>query len=583
MRALTVMLAKADAKVVERAARRWTPSRASRSALARWRCSLLAGAPLPPEARPRAEALERGLAEAGALTETGQLKHAVEKARALVGDAAGLGSLPLEARARALLARVEAERGEFTEAERTWLEAVAAADACQDDLLRAEGWTALTLVVGGEQARFREGQQMAAQANGILQRLGRPARLEADYQFALGSLHSREGKQKEAIAELQRAVDQGRAALGPDDTRIATMLVTLGVALRNSGQLTEARSRLQEALGIVERKLGPMHPVVANTLYQLSSIHRRLGNFDLAWDTALRALAAREAVFGAGGLPVARSLNGLGILLQEQARYRDAEPYLRRALAIFLSTVGPDHPDTAAVMNNLANAVMNWDPGEAQRLRRRALAIQQKSLGAEHPEVANTESNLAATEFTLAHYPEALSQVNRAISIREKQGGPGTGALANDCDLHGEILEAMGRPGEGLANHQRALAIREAVYGATSPFRALSLTRMASAYLSLQQPAKGLELARAALAMEEGTSIDPTELALARFVLARALGVTHADRDRALALAREARQELAAHQVEQSPYVRQIDLWLASHDPASARGGTAAASRAHGR
>ena len=89
---------------------------------------------------------------------------------------------------------------------------------------------------------------------------------------------------------------------------------------------------------------------------------------------------------------------------------------------------------------------------------------------------------------------------------------------------------------------------------------------MASAYLVLQQPAKGLELAREALALEEGSTIDPTEQALARFVLARALDANHEDRERALSLAKEARRQLAEHQVEQSPYLHQMDTWLAAHE-----------------
>jgi len=576
MRALTAVLARADATVVERAGQAVDSLPAISDCSSALSMTSPTEVPLPAAVRPRAEALERELAQAEALRETGQLRQAQEQARAAVAEASALNVSRLEARAHVLSAQVAADRGELADSERAWLDAIAAAEACQDDVLRAEAWTALTRVVGVEQARFREGHQLAAQANGVIQRLGRPARLEAEYQFALGGLHSREGREKEAIAELKRAVDQAHAVHDADDTRIASMLVTLGVSLRNSGQLAEAGSRLQEALGIVERRLGPMHPLVANTLYQLSSVYRRLGSFDLAWDTALRALAAREAVFGAGGLPVARSLNGLGILLQEQARYRDAEPYLRRALAIFVATLGPDHPDTAAVMNNLANAVMYWDPVAAQQLRRRALAIQQKSLGLDHPEVANTESNLAATEFTLAHYAEALAEISRAISIREKQPGAGTGELANDRDLHGELLEAMGRPGDGLVDHRRALAIRDVVYGPTSPFRGVSLTRMASAYLALKQPAKALDLAEQALTLEESGSIDPTELALARFVLARALEASHDKSARALTLAREAREQLIAHQVEQSPYVRQMDSWLAVHDPASGSRRTAA-------
>ncbi|HTS81321.1 MAG TPA: serine/threonine-protein kinase [Myxococcaceae bacterium] len=583
MRALTAVLAKADAKIVERAGQAVDALPAIGECSSAGVLASPAESPLSPPVRAQAEALDRGLAEAAALRETGQLKQAMAKVRPLADAAAALGSPGLDARARALLAQVRSDLGDFAESERTWMEAVAGADAAQDDALRVGGWTALTRVVGVEQARFRDGEQAAAQANAILVRLGRPPHLEAVYRFALGSLHAREGRQKEAIDELQRAVEQAHSAFDADDTRIASMLVSLGVALRNSGQLAEARTQLQAALDIVERKLGPMHPLVANTLYQLSSVHRRLGNVDLAWDTALRALAAREAVFGPSSTPVGRSLNGLGIMLQEQARYRDAEPYLRRALNIFESTMGPDHPDTAAVMNNLANVVMNWDPGEAQQLRRRALAIQQRSIGPEHLEVANTESNLAVTDFALARHPEALSEVTRAIAIRERQAVTGTEELANDRDLHGEILEATGHPSEGLAEHQRALAIREALHGGTSPFRGLSLTRMAGAYLALEQPGKALALARESLALEQGASIDPTELALTRFVLARALDATHQDPGQAVALAREARSQLAALHVEQSAYTREMNAWLAAHDRAHrpASGKSMASGGAH--
>ncbi len=49
------------------------------------------------------------------------------------------------------------------------------------------------------------------------------------------------------------------------------------------------------------------------------------------------------------------SLTNLAILYQTQGRYAEAEPLHRRALAIREKALGPDHPDVAASLNNLAS------------------------------------------------------------------------------------------------------------------------------------------------------------------------------------------------------------------------------------
>jgi len=41
-------------------------------------------------------------------------------------------------------------------------------------------------------------------------------------------------------------------------------------------------------------------------------------------------------------------------LLQDTKRQSEAEPLYRRALAIFEGSYGPDHPDIATNLNNLA-------------------------------------------------------------------------------------------------------------------------------------------------------------------------------------------------------------------------------------
>ncbi len=51
---------------------------------------------------------------------------------------------------------------------------------------------------------------------------------------------------------------------------------------------------------------------------------------------------------------MATSLNNLAALYQDQGRYAEAEPLYQRSLAIMEKALGPEHPDVAALLNNLA-------------------------------------------------------------------------------------------------------------------------------------------------------------------------------------------------------------------------------------
>jgi tetratricopeptide (TPR) repeat protein len=69
---------------------------------------------------------------------------------------------------------------------------------------------------------------------------------------------------------------------------------------------------------------------------------------------------------------------------------------MRRALAIGEKSLGPNHPDVATRLNNLAQLLQDTNRlAEAEPLYRRALAIDEKNLGPNHPNVAIRLNNLA--------------------------------------------------------------------------------------------------------------------------------------------------------------------------------------------
>ncbi len=76
---------------------------------------------------------------------------------------------------------------------------------------------------------------------------------------------------------------------------------------------------------------------------------------------------------------VAFVLNDLALLRVAQGRYSEAEPLFLRALALRESTLGPEHPDFATSLENYAALLRQTARAdEAERMEARAKAIRAK-------------------------------------------------------------------------------------------------------------------------------------------------------------------------------------------------------------
>jgi tetratricopeptide (TPR) repeat protein len=105
------------------------------------------------------------------------------------------------------------------------------------------------------------------------------------------------------------------------------------------------------------------------------------------------AVAMLEKALGPEHPDTAKSLNDLALVLKEKGDFAAARPLQERALAITEKARGPEHPDTATNLNNLANVLRDQgDLTGARPLYERALAIREKALGSEHPDTAQSLS-----------------------------------------------------------------------------------------------------------------------------------------------------------------------------------------------
>ncbi|MBK5124342.1 CHAT domain-containing protein [Burkholderia sp. R-69980] len=228
------------------------------------------------------------------------------------------------------------------------------------------------------------------------------------------------------------------------------------------------------------------------------------GRFGEAIPLAEKVLAFDETEFGPEHPDTAAGLNNLAQLYYATGAYAQAEPLFKRALAIREKVLGPEHLDTAQALNNLA--VLYQATGayaQAEPLYKRSLAIREKALGPEHPDTAQALNNLAVLYQTTGAYAQAEPLFKRALAIREKALGPEHPDTAESLNSLAVLYEDTGAYAQAEPLLKRALAIREKVLGSEHPDTAASLNNLASLYQDMGAYAQAEPLYERALAIDE--------------------------------------------------------------------------------
>jgi tetratricopeptide (TPR) repeat protein len=195
---------------------------------------------------------------------------------------------------------------------------------------------------------------------------------------------------------------------------------------------------------------------------QLGLLFLGKGLYSQAEPWLRRALAIGEVAFGPAHTEVATYLNNLAQLLKDTTRLEEAEPLMRRALVIGEAFFGNEHPNVARHLNNLALLLKDTTRlEEAEPLMRRALAIDETSFGNEHPKVAIRLNNLALLLMATNRLEEAESLMRRALAINEISSGSDHPDVAKHLNNLGRLLQATNRLEEAEPLMRRAVEIYE--------------------------------------------------------------------------------------------------------------------------
>jgi serine/threonine protein kinase/tetratricopeptide (TPR) repeat protein len=239
-------------------------------------------------------------------------------------------------------------------------------------------------------------------------------------------------------------------------------------------------------------------------LFKVSDPSQARGNsvtareiLDKGADKISRELAGQPLVQG-------KLMTTMGFVYQSLGLYDPAQALLEKALETRAKTLGPDHPDVAVTMSDLATVV--WRKGDFARakvLQEKALAIREKRFGPDSAEVASSLHNLGTLNYTQGNYAEARRLLERALTIREKVLGPEHADVAATLNSLGAIAYREGDFKRAGELWEQTLAIREKVLGPDHPYIAASLNNLAIVHTYTGDPKGAIPLLERVIKIQE--------------------------------------------------------------------------------
>ena len=249
----------------------------------------------------------------------------------------------------------------------------------------------------------------------------------------------------EAEPLLRRALAINERSYGPDHPNVARTLANLGRLLQAMYRLSEAIPLIRRSVAICEYHYGPDDPNVAEGFNYLAQLLNAMNQLDEAEPLMRRALAIYERSYGPDHLNVAIALSNLAMWLQPTRLLSEDDPLTRHPADILRKFLHLKN----VVKSPLAASRLS----EAESMMRRALAIYERCYGPDHPNVAFLLHNLALllqsgnrlseAEPLARRSLEILRIVSRATGARQQLYGP---ASSN----YDRLLHAMGRSREQI-------------------------------------------------------------------------------------------------------------------------------------
>ena len=174
------------------------------------------------------------------------------------------------------------------------------------------------------------------------------------------------------------------------------------------------------------------------------------------------------------------------------------------AVSVVEDVLGPDHPDTLGVRNNLAGAYRSAGRlAEAIELYEQVLDECKRLLGTDHPDTLTVRNNLAVAYCSVGRFGEAVELFEQVLAERKRLLGTDHPDTLNTRNSLAAAYESVGRFGEAVELFEQVLAERKRLLGTDHPDTLNTRNNLAHAYLSVGRFAEAVELFEQVLAERE--------------------------------------------------------------------------------
>jgi tetratricopeptide (TPR) repeat protein len=195
-------------------------------------------------------------------------------------------------------------------------------------------------------------------------------------------------------------------------------------------------------------------------------------------------LALSSTAFGEEDALTLSTLHQLGVTLEHQEKFAQAQVIYRQVLAGKRKVFGDDHPVTAVSMNNLSASLRrgNTEPAklaEAEQLQRKALSLAVQEAGAESRFTLMQKSALADTLRAQLKYTESIHMHQEALASKEKVLGKDDPATISSVFSLASLAFDQMQYEEALPLFERAYTWYMDRYGAEHPMTKTCTTELA--------------------------------------------------------------------------------------------------------
>ncbi|XP_073306121.1 protein KINESIN LIGHT CHAIN-RELATED 1-like [Primulina huaijiensis] len=270
------------------------------------------------------------------------------------------------------------------------------------------------------------------------------------------------GRFEESAAVLEKAIKVPDVKRGADHAlAVFSGYMQLGDTYSMLGQLDRSIECYQEGLKIQMEALGDTDPRVAETCRYLAEAHVQAMNFVEAENLCKRTLEIHRVHSPPASLEEAADRRLMALICEAKGDYELALEHL--VLASMAMIANGQENEVAAIdvcIGNIYSSLTRFD--EAVFSYQKALTVFKSSKGDNHPSVASVFLRLAELYFKTGKLRESRSYCENALRIFTKPV-PGTSAeeIASGLTEISAIYELFNEPDEALKLLQKSMKLLE--------------------------------------------------------------------------------------------------------------------------